>query len=91
MDRRSLAAGVTGTVAVAAGVLLFDPFGDHAIGCPVLELTGLHCPGCGATRAIWLLLHGDVAGAVGHNALLLPALAYLALRWIHTVAPASTA
>lgn len=31
--------------------------------CPVHALTGVPCPGCGLTRAAWLALHGDVAGA----------------------------
>ena len=36
--------------------------------------TGLHCPGCGGTRSLHLLLNGDVAGAVHQNALMLAAL-----------------
>lgn len=27
--------------------------------CPILHVTGLPCPGCGLSRAIVLLLHGD--------------------------------
>lgn len=37
--------------------------------CPFREITGLWCPGCGATRASYLLFHGDVAGALHFNAL----------------------
>ncbi len=37
--------------------------------CPLHAATGLWCPGCGATRASYLLLHGDVAGALHFNAL----------------------
>jgi len=37
--------------------------------CPFHAVTGLWCPGCGATRASYLLLHGDVAGALHFNAL----------------------
>lgn len=33
-------------------------------------LTGWDCPGCGSQRAIHALLHGDLAGAFGANALL---------------------
>lgn len=38
--------------------------------CPVLLLTGLRCPGCGSQRMLHALLHGDIAGAWGFNALL---------------------
>ena len=37
--------------------------------CPLHATTGLWCPGCGATRASYLLLHGDVAGALHFNGL----------------------
>ncbi|MBP5232718.1 MAG: DUF2752 domain-containing protein, partial [Planctomycetes bacterium] len=50
--------------------------------CPWRSLTGLYCPGCGNTRALSLLLHGDFAGSLRHNLLFLPALAVLgALVW----------
>ena len=47
--------------------------------CPTHWLTGLHCPGCGAQRAIHALLHGQLLTALHMNALAvgaLPALAY---------------
>jgi hypothetical protein len=90
VNRRALAAGVAGAATAATGVLLYDPFASHAVGCPFLEVTGFHCPGCGSTRAAWLLLHGDVAGAVQHNLLFLPAVVYLVSRWLHEVAPEAT-
>jgi hypothetical protein len=37
--------------------------------CPVLRLTGLYCPGCGGLRSVHALVHGDVAAALGMNAL----------------------
>ena len=37
--------------------------------CPLHAATGLWCPGCGATRASYLLLRGDVLGALHFNAL----------------------
>ncbi|GAA5505007.1 DUF2752 domain-containing protein [Novipirellula caenicola] len=39
--------------------------------CQFYQSTGLHCPGCGATRAVLALLHGDVFLAVRNNALLI--------------------
>ena len=80
-----------GPLAVAAGtaaVLAYDPFADHAVGCPFHQATGLLCPGCGATRAYWLLLHGDVPGALRHNALLLVAGTWRVLNWYATAWPA---
>jgi len=83
--RRSWGSILLGPAAVAAGtvaVLAYDPFADHGrLGCPLHEMTGLLCPGCGATRAWWLVLHGDLAGAVRSNLFLLPALAWLAVHW----------
>ncbi len=37
--------------------------------CPVHEYLHLECPGCGTTRAISALLHGDPAAALRCNAL----------------------
>lgn len=41
--------------------------------CPVHFLTGLYCPGCGGTRALLYLLHGDIKNSVIHH----PAVLYL--------------
>jgi hypothetical protein len=51
--------------------------------CFFHKWTGLHCPGCGSTRALYHLLHGDVAQAVAYNVLgmlLMPVLGIWALR-----------
>jgi hypothetical protein len=37
--------------------------------CPFHALTGLPCPGCGATRALVALAQGDVVRAIGWNPL----------------------
>ena len=39
--------------------------------CQFHALTGLQCPGCGATRSLHHLLHGDLVAALRSNALLL--------------------
>jgi hypothetical protein len=47
--------------------------------CPIHALTGLYCPGCGTTRALHQLSHGNIRAALRLNPLallLLPILAY---------------
>ncbi len=43
--------------------------------CPLLKLTGIACPGCGMTRGLHALLHGDFVSALDYN-LLLPAVLF---------------
>ena len=46
--------------------------------CPFFGLTGFHCAGCGALRALHTLMRGDVAAAVGYNALAMASLPFIA-------------
>ncbi|GHD15454.1 membrane protein [Nocardiopsis kunsanensis] len=77
-------------MAALAGALilhLFDPSqeGNPYPTCPFLFLTGLQCPGCGTTRALALITHGDLLGAAGMNpltVLLLPFLLLVHVRWL---------
>jgi hypothetical protein len=39
--------------------------------CLLHLATGLHCPGCGTTRGLHALLHGDWRQALAYNAMLL--------------------
>lgn len=73
---------------VFAGLILhyFNPT-EHRFYplCMLHALTGLHCPGCGALRAVHHLTHGEFATAFYCNPLLIAALplAFLAaLRWL---------
>lgn len=67
-----------------AALLIFDPHDASPLPpCPVHHLTGLHCPGCGATRAVYYLMRGDLLAAFGRNPLLvasLPLLLVLLIR-----------
>jgi hypothetical protein len=57
--------GALASVAAATGVLfLFDP-AHYAFypQCPLHQLTGWSCPGCGTLRAVHQLAHGNFAAA----------------------------
>lgn len=73
----------------------FDPSSPHSMFPPCVFhlLTGLHCPGCGLTRALHALAHGDIARAWAMHPLLLlalPAVVAMIGQWLwgRTVLPA---
>jgi hypothetical protein len=44
-----------------------ETFQKLLLPCPVHFFTGLYCPGCGGTRAIRALLHGDVISSLRYH------------------------
>ncbi len=84
-----------GALAAGSGLIvlfLFDPATTRGLYpvCPLHEMTGLLCPGCGTLRALHQLTHGNFAAAWGFNPLvvaLLPVAFWLGLReliWLGT-------
>ena len=69
---------------IAAGSLVLFTFSPTQHGfypvCPFHALTGLQCPGCGGTRALYQLLHLHGAEAMRLNSLV-TLLAPVALLW----------
>ena len=53
--------GLAAILVVAAAaffIKVFEiPLGGPLLACPLYSLTGLFCPGCGGTRAVYALLH----------------------------------
>jgi hypothetical protein len=86
--RLLLPLGVGGAVLAATTyVALVDPgVSGHYPTCPLKALTGLDCPACGGLRSVHALTHGDLIGAIDHNALvallLVPVCVLLWLRWV---------
>lgn len=71
LERFLAAAGVATMAAGAAAVWHFDPSETSIFPvCPMYSMTGFACPGCGLTRGFHALFHGDLLGALDHNALL---------------------
>ena len=73
-----LAAALAG---VAAVIFFFNP-ATHKFYpvCQFHRLTGLNCPGCGMTRALFALLHGEILLALHDNALFVLTLLALTIR-----------
>lgn len=76
-------------VPIGASILYSYPPTEYTFypGCMLRWLTGLHCPGCGGTRAAHALLHGDLAQAFAYNPLLVlmsPLLLYSCCRVSYT-------
>lgn len=63
-----------GFAVFAAGCFIVGFFNPSTAGifpgCPLLQLTGLACPGCGLTRGFHALFHGDILSALDFNALI---------------------
>lgn len=62
---------VAGTAVGSFAVAYFNPVtaGFFPI-CPLYQLTGLACPGCGLTRGFHALFHGDILGTLDYNLLI---------------------
>ena len=50
--------------------------------CHFHQLTGMHCPGCGVTRALHALFNGQFEQAIAYNLVALVLLPYLLLRLV---------
>jgi len=74
---------VLGATAIGAGavVFFFNP-STHGFypSCLFHKLTGWDCPGCGITRSLYALLHGQFLAALRDNAMFVCLLAAAAAR-----------
>ena len=84
--RAALLLGAAAVFAAGALYLYFhDPY-QYPLPCIIKLLTGLYCPGCGAGRACFSILHGKFFDAFCYNSLLVILLpfagGYIAARGI---------
>jgi hypothetical protein len=72
-----------------AMVLIYNPEDNTLLACPVYQITGLECPGCGSQRAIHQLSRGEFIQAFSYNALLVVLLPYIFIGAIMNFSPLS--
>lgn len=77
---RAACAAVAAACAFAGALYLYshDPY-EHPLPCFYLMLTGFYCPGCGAGRACYSILHGRFQDAFCYNPLMVILLPLLLL------------
>jgi hypothetical protein len=77
--RAQMAAGACACAAASLFVYAVDP-SRHAVypQCILYNTTGIYCAGCGATRAVYALLHGRLLTALHDNLLFVTALPLVA-------------
>ncbi|WP_345035502.1 DUF2752 domain-containing protein [Streptomyces sannanensis] len=73
-------AGVVGAFAYVGAVDPNEP--GHYPVCPLLRFTGIYCPGCGGLRSAHAFAHGDLAAALGANALAVVGYGAFAVLWV---------
>ena len=82
-------AAAAAVVGAAATLFAFNPTSTRLFPpCPFRAATGLHCPGCGSTRAMHHLLHGRVATAFDFNPLLVASLPFMGYAVARQLIPA---
>ena len=71
--------------AATAGVVFAGAVAPHGQAfypqCPLYALTGVYCPGCGATRAVHALATGHLGAAFHDNLLLVVAIPIVLYLW----------
>jgi hypothetical protein len=77
--RLQIAAAACACAGASTFLFLVDP-NRHSVypSCLLFRATGIYCAGCGATRALYALLHGDILRAIHDNALFVGALPFIA-------------
>lgn len=84
MKKRVIYVCIATTLLVIAALLVIL---NHALGidfpCPFKHYFGIDCPGCGATRMIFALMHMDLYQAFRYNVVIFCTAPFLLVLYIH--------
>lgn len=59
---------------------------EHMKKCPLYDVTGLYCPGCGGTRAVVCMFHGKFLDSLKYHAVVLyGSIIFLLFMVTHTI------
>ena len=81
-SRTARVMALLGAGLLAGGGVAYLYFHDpvvYPIPCAIHLLTGLYCPGCGAGRACFALLHGNLPEAFSYNPLMVILIPFICL------------
>jgi hypothetical protein len=74
---------VAGIAGASILVAVYNPVDVNYLPvCPLYQLTGIACPGCGLTRGFHALFHGDLITALDFNALIPVWAVIIAYVWV---------
>lgn len=83
---RRLAAPAAALAVVVGATAYVGSHDPHRPGlyppCPLLQVTGLYCPGCGGLRTAHAVAHGDLPAALSTNAMVVAGFLAFALLWV---------
>lgn len=75
-------------VGAVVAVCLFQPGASSLLPpCPFYRLTGYYCPGCGSTRMLYHLVHGEPGLALRQNPLAFLCLPFVMVGLIQDLLP----
>ena len=68
-----------------AALYLYEKVGlDIGIPCLITKITGVHCLGCGMSRAFFALIKGDLHSAAEYNVLVFVLVAFIGFRFFQS-------
>ncbi|MBQ9442938.1 MAG: DUF2752 domain-containing protein [Lachnospiraceae bacterium] len=76
--------GINVILVIFAVLIIYSKYVyDIGVICPIHDITGINCPGCGGTRMIVAFLHGELYQALRYNAFLFISLIPMVILYLY--------